>query len=280
MYENITGGAVKAAMKEAGASSADLWMVPLNDIHVLPDFNVRTKNADYAEHIAQIGDSILANGYLRDKPLAGYVAREDGKDTIYLTDGHSRLEAVAYANARGAEIASLPIVTKPAGTQIADLTIGLVISNSGKPLTPIEKAAVCKRLIGYGMDEATIAKRLGFTKQYVSDLLLAIAAPQSIRTMVETGEVSAANAVTAIKTHGEKASGALTEKLAEAKASGKKKVTQASFKTKVSVVDLGVGWIAKNKPGPASMSLLTSMLSHVSGVDGAVIEKKLANACS
>ena len=191
--DNITAGPVKATMKDAGASSSDLWNVPVAAIRIMEGFNVRVHNTDYAAHICEIGESILANGFMKDKPLSGFVANEGGQNIIYVTDGHSRLEAVAYANERGAQITTVPVVTKPAGTGIEDLTIGLVTSNSGKPLTPIEKAAVVKRLVGYGMEEAVIAKRLGFTVGYVGDLLKLIAAPKKIRAMVESGEVSASN---------------------------------------------------------------------------------------
>lgn len=278
MLENLTSGSVKAAMRDAGAKSADLWMVPIGDIREAEGFNVRTNNAERLERIAEIGESILANGFLRDKPLSGYIAREDGKDIIYVVDGYTRLAGAYWAIERGAEIEVLPVITKPAGTNIEDLTIGLVVSNSGTPLTPIEKAAVCKRLVGYGMTEAVIAKRLSFTRQYVADLLTLIAAPQAVRTMVEAGEVSAANAVATVKAHGEKASGELADKLVVAKAAGKTKVTAASLKTKVSVVDLGVGWIANQLHQAHAREPLVALLSHVSGVEVAVIEKKLANA--
>lgn len=159
----LAPGNVKAAMREASAASSDLWMVPLENIRVLAGFNVRTDNDEYQQHIASIASSIISNGYRKDKPLTGYVAKEDGKDFIYITDGHSRLAAVHQANRLGAEIKVLPVVTTPAGTSMVDLAVGLVVSNSGKQLTPLEKAEVCKRLIGYGLEVPEIAKRLGFT---------------------------------------------------------------------------------------------------------------------
>jgi ParB family chromosome partitioning protein len=243
MLENLTGGTIKAAMKDAGASSSDLWMVPIGNIRVLEGFNVRTKNAAYAAHICEIGESILANGYYKDRPLSGFVAREGEENIIYITDGHSRFEAIAYANERGAEIVAVPVVTKPAGTQIEDLTIGLVVSNSGKELTPIEKAAVCKRLIGYSMDEPTIAKRLGFSPGYVKELLILIAAPKKIRTMVESGEISAANACEAIRKHGDKAADFLDHTFEGAKSAGKKKITKRMMTPKRDLVSDGVEWI-------------------------------------
>jgi len=274
--ETLTAGPVKAAMKEAGASSSDLWQVPIGQVRVLEGFNVRVHNADYAIHICEIGESILANGYMKDKPLSGFVAREGDENVIYVTDGHSRLEAIGYANERGAKIETVPVVTKPAGTGIEDLTIGLVTSNSGRPLTPIEKAAVCKRLVGYGMEEAVIAKRLGFTVGYVGDLLKLIAAPKKIRAMVESGQVSASNATDAIKKHGNKAADVLGEKLDAAKAVGKAKITKTTIKPKRDLLSDGVKWIKTDAGRNEEIdSALIEFLAYLTGNKPAEVRKLL-----
>lgn len=273
--DNIVPGAIKAAMKEAGASSLDLWMVPRDQIRVLPGFNVRTRNAAYEAHIKSIGESILANGYYKDKPLAGYVAREDGANVIYLTDGHSRLEGVDYAIAKGAEIESLPVVTKPNGTSLEDLTVGLVVSNSGKQLEPIELAEVCKRLVGFGWDEAKIASKLGFTKPYIIDLLNLLAAPKAVRSMVESGTVSAANAVETLKKHGEKAAEVLKSAQEKAAESGKAKVTKKELKPKRDVVSEGVEFIRK-LGDPISQPICIELLALVTGKDAKEIAEKVA----
>ncbi len=242
----LTAGNVKAGMRSAGASSSDLWMVPRSQIRVLPGFNVRARTADYQEHIRSIGESILANGYRKDKPMAGYVAKEGDDHVIYLTDGHSRLEAVDYACERGAEITVLPVVTSPAGTSMEDLVIGLVTSNNGRPLTPIEKAAVCKRLVGYGMEPPEIARRLSLTSAYVNELLSLVAAPSKIRKMVEAGQVSAGNAVRAVKKHGSKAAEVLGGQLATAQSNGKAKVTARALAPKRDFLAEGVAWLKAN----------------------------------
>ena len=171
VIDTLVPGSVKAAMKEVGASSSDLWMVPYKDIRVIEGFNVRVRNAEYEAHLHSIRDSILANGFYRDKPLEGYVAKEDGTNVIYITGGHTRYEAAGLAIEAGAAIEALPIIVKPAGTSQEDLTVALVTGNSGRPLTPIETAIVIKRLLGFGLDEKQIAQRLGYGKKYVEDLL-------------------------------------------------------------------------------------------------------------
>lgn len=233
-FDTTTTGNVKAAMKEADAKSSDLWMVPYNEIQIAEGFNVRSHDKGYEEHIDWLADQMVKHGYDRSKPMTGYVVKDDaGTNTIYITDGHSRHAAVAKAIARGAQIERIPVVTHPAGTSPEDLVASLVTSNSGRPLQPFEVATVCKRLMGYGLDEKTVAQRLGYTVPYVKDLLGLLAAPKAVREMVTKGEVSATLATKVIKEHGSKAAKVLKDAASAAKAAGKEKVTGKHVKQSV-----------------------------------------------
>lgn len=223
--QDIIAGNVKAAMKEAGASSGDLWRVPRDQIKVLPNFNVRIRNEEHRNQVRMLADSMLANGYHQDKPLAGCVAVEGGQNVIYVTDGHTRLEAVDLANSEGAEIEVLPVVTKPKGTSLEDITVALVTSNSGRHLQPIEVGEVCKRLIGYGLDEDAIAKRLNLTAPYVGELLTLAGAPARIRKLVGEGKIASTLAMSTMKKHPEQAADMLEEAVKTAKAAGKDRAT-------------------------------------------------------
>lgn len=217
-------GAVKKATE--GCKSADLWKVPPSRLRREPGFNVRdTKKEAYKERVRRIADSIKANGYYPDKPLAGYVAKEGGGHIIIVTDGHTRMDALYLALSEGAEVETVPVVTKPNGTSMEDLTVALVTSNAGEPLTTYETALVVKRLIGYGMDEQTIALRIGFTLTHVQNMLSLMAAPASVRKMVEEDKVSFSAAVAAIREHGPKAAEVLKSSLAAAEESGKTRIT-------------------------------------------------------
>lgn len=229
VIDSLVPGSVKAAMKEVGASSSDLWMVPYKDIRVIDGFNVRVRNAEYEAHLHSIRDSILANGFYRDKPLEGYVAKEDGTNVIYITGGHTRYEAAGLAIEAGAAIEALPIIVKPAGTSQEDLTVALVTGNSGRPLTPIETAIVIKRLLGFGLDEKQIAQRLGYGKKYVEDLLGLLSAPAPVRKLVEQGKVSATLAIAEIKKDPKEAARKLTEAVKLVTEAGKTKVTKKSL---------------------------------------------------
>ena len=218
-------GSIKSAMKSAEAGSRDLWQGPPSKLKVLDNFNVRVKDAAYHAHIRWIADSMKTEGVYQDKPLAGYVAVEDGEQVIYIYDGHCRLEGAKLAISEGAEIQKLPVVVSQAGISMEDLSVVLVRGNGGKPLTPYEVGSVCKRLVRYGMEPSEIGTRIGFTETYVNNLLSLMASPLKLRQMVIDGIVAASTAIEMIAKHGEKALEKLVEAQERANAAGKERVT-------------------------------------------------------
>lgn len=271
----LTQGGIKAGM--TGCKSADLWKVPRDRIKVLEGFNVRIKNNDYYAQVRLYADSMKADGFFVDKPLTGYVAKENGENVIYVTDGHTRLDAYDLAKIEGADLHDIPMVTKPSGTSMEDLTVALVVSNNGRNLTPYEVALVCKRLINYGMDEVEIATRVGLSKAYVSNLLLLVSAPREICNLVQEGKVSASLAVATLKTHETKALAVLKDGLANAESVGKTKVTEKHLKPKISkaentpattpekktdlLLSRGVAWIKENLPAGGGAEMLLAFLT-------------------
>lgn len=247
----FTPANVKATMKESGAVSADLWQVPYEDLYIVPGFNVREKDAEYKAHVKNIAGLMIANGYYKDKPMAGYVAVIDGKNRIIVTDGHCRHEAIIIARQSGAEIDKVPVVVKPSSTSGEDLLVAMVASNSGKALTPYELGTVCKRLVGYGWEEKAIAERLNFTPTYVTDLLFLQGCPKEIRKLVQEGKVAASTAIAAVRQHGDGALDALNGAVEKAEAKGKTKATKK---------DLAPTWkAAVKKRGPEMFEALKNV---------------------
>jgi len=269
----LSSGNVKAAMRDAGAKSADLWMTPLASIRVLDGFNIRTETAAYLQHIQDLKHSILTHGFRRSHPLTGYVAKEGDQDVTYLTDGHSRLRAVRLANAEGANIEVLPVVTTPAGTSMVDLTLGL-FAKPGMDKDQLGKAEGMKRLIGYQMDEADIAAKLNVSRTYVSSLLILAGASNAIKAMVAAGEVSASNAIAAIRKHGAGAAEHLAGRIATAKANGKTKVTKKTLTPQRDLVADGAAWILENCPS-VSYNEVAGLLAHLTGTPHADIAARL-----
>ena len=224
--EEFVAGAVKPAMKAIGAPSGDLWKVPVDKLCIVPGFNVRTRTQEYDDHIEWIANSIVENGYYMNEPLGVFIM-DDGR--VVVTEGHSRYEGALRAIKKGAQLEFLPCVQAPQGTSMADLTVKLVTTNSGKPLSPMEKGEVCKRLVGYGWEVERVAKRLGMTPTYVEDLLTLVGAPSTIKGMVNKGQVSATTAIAEIKKHGGKAVERLKDGLEKAVSSGKGRVTNKTL---------------------------------------------------
>lgn len=216
--KELTPGAVKAAM--AGVQSQDLWQVEPDNVKIIPGYNPRPLNK---ERVRWLADRMIANGYDRKQPLGGYIAKDGVEDVYFLTAGHHRHAAVQLAISEGAPIEKVPMVSGPRGAGMAEITLELITSNEGNPLTTYEKAIVCKRLAAFDWDSATIAAKAGFASaQYVDDLLLLAAAPLAVRRMVMEDAVSATAAIAAIKKHGEKAHEVLAAALVK---SGGKKAT-------------------------------------------------------
>jgi len=254
-------GNIKKAMSAAGASSGDLWKVPRSAIRVMPGLNVRDP-ADDPEYVQELAELIREHGYQQDQPLAGYVAKQGEQDIIYLTDGHHRLAAIDLLIEEGIEFGKLPVVVKPGGTSLEDLVFSMYISNTGKPLTPFQVGLLCKRLVGYGVDEKTIAQRFKFKagKRYVDDLLSLVSAPKTVRDLVVSGRVSSTMAIQALRDHGAEAAEKLTDAVEVANAVGKPKATAKHMRKsvqktepthiKVSIADLKQWrseWISLNK---------------------------------
>jgi len=219
-------GAVKGAMKAAGATSRDLWFVPIGSLRIIPGFNVRVRDQSYLDHIESLTQSMLEEGYYADKPLSGYVGRLGEENVVFVPDGHSRLEAAGNANQRGANIERIPVVVTHSSITIEDLTVSLVRSNDGRQLTPYEKSIVCKRLQRFNWSDEQIAKRLGLSQPYVHDLLLLAGSPFELREMVIQGLVSPTMAIETIKSKGPDALDELQRCLSAAEAEGVTRVTK------------------------------------------------------
>ncbi len=122
-----------------------------------PSYNVRDLTTpDAKAKLAELKESIRANGVR--VPLE--IRLQD--DDIFVVAGHRRHAAVMELIAEGEDIKSVLTIAEPDGTNDAERALGLVVSNSGVPLTQLEISEVVRRLVAYGWDKAQIAKRMGW----------------------------------------------------------------------------------------------------------------------
>lgn len=224
--EFVSGG--REHIRAVKEGTFDGYMVPLSSLSVRAGFNeAREADPDYPQHVRELADSIKANGFMRHKAIV-IAAASDG--SLYIQDGHTRYAAVLLANSEGAGVENVPVIQEERGTTEEDRIFGLITNNSGKRLTPMGEALVIKRLLGRGIQEKEIARRLGFSAAKVSDALTLVAAPTPIREMVVAGEVSATTAVRAIKKDGIGAVKKLADAVAVAQSQGKTKASEKHMK--------------------------------------------------
>ncbi len=219
------GGSSKAVMAAVGAKSRDLYQVPLKDIYVEPGLNPRTHDQMYFDNLEVLATDIFNNGFYQDKPLAGYIAKKEGRDVIVLVDGHRRYAAAQIAVTKGAQIEALPVVLKDKSIGMEGLTLALLHSNEGQPFTTYEKAVIAKRLKAFGWENGRIAIEMRCTAAFVGQLLDLAGAPQAIQQMVQAGHLAATEAQRLVKEHGEDATAVASEALVRAKAAGRNKIT-------------------------------------------------------
>jgi len=228
----------RKAMTAAATSKGEAFNVRVDQLRTIPGFNVRIRETDdYRSHVEELKQSIRENGFYPNKPLAGYIGKDGEEDVIFVTDGHTRLEAVQEINAEDVDgketLETLPLVLKPADSSINDLTIALVQDNNGRPLLPYEMGIVVRRLQnardGEGQplfSKADIARKLSITERYIDDLNVLVSAPAKVRNAVLNGEVAATLAIQELRKNPKKAEERITTAVTKAKASGKSKATK------------------------------------------------------
>lgn len=251
MTPGIEAGAIEKAVKDAGASSTKMYRVPIDKIKLIPGFNVRVDSEDYLAHRDDIAASIKANGFDETKPLAGYVGKEGDENVIFVTDGHTRLDAVKTFNSdpdtkKEDEIDMLPVVVRRDQPSMADLTVALHTSNSGRPLTPYELGIVVKRLLtDEGADKNEIARRLAVTPRYLDDVILLADAPAKVRNHVLAGDVSSTMAIQELRRDPAAAADRISSAVSKAQGKGKKRATAKDvgpkLKRQTQVVSVAAG---------------------------------------
>lgn len=207
---HVEAGVPKAALEAAAAGKGgSIHMIPLPGIKVIPGFNIRiTDSTDYVENMQALARSIATEGFYNTKPVSGMIGKDEGADVVFLVDGHRRLEGTKMANVLRAAmtpprdpIEAIPVILKPSGASMRDLTISLIKENTGEKPTPVEQAVVVKRLLKDKMDEKEVASALDMTERWVRDLIVLIQGPKSIREAAKSGAISGTEAIRILRKH-------------------------------------------------------------------------------
>jgi len=208
-----------------GRSSEVMFFNP-EEIEEYPGLNVRNYDSpEVSDHIRKIANCVKENGVMSIEPIA--VFQENGK--LYVSRGHCRRRGHILARQEGADFKGIRATVDTMTEQAR--VLDLLNSNSGLPLTMLEKAEVVKRLLNFGWSVADIAKKHGVSTAAINNLLTLQEAPEAIKEMVSEGTISPTLALETVAQQGaEKAEETLIEVVQVAKSKGKKKVTNKDMK--------------------------------------------------
>lgn len=210
----------------------DLVMVDPAVITVETNHNPRDfKLPENREHLDNLKASIKAQGVIQ--PL--WVRWE--ADKVILVDGESRLRACQELIKEGVEIKAVPCKLVKAADAVERKLLALT-ANSGKPLSKWEAGAAYRQLEGWGWSHSAIAQRVAVTERYVREAIELSAAPQEVKTLMSTGQVTERLALKTVRAVGAEAGPILQEKLQAAQAEGKtvvkaERVTRDAEVTKI-----------------------------------------------
>ncbi|MCA8121217.1 pyridoxal phosphate biosynthetic protein PdxJ [Burkholderia cepacia] len=222
----IPTGNIKAAAAAAGATSADLWMVPYDQLHYDPSDNIRPVDPEWVKHLTAL---MMENGYDKGSPLHCYARKVAGKDLLFVYKGQHRYLAAGKAIEAGKDIGKIPVIVRDAKTvNRAEMVIDGYLSNNGKQSSPLDLAAAVAELRDiHGMTLAAICKRLNVTDQTIRDVGLLERAPAELHQLVRNGQCTGTLAIEQIRLHGgDKALERIVVGIAKAAEAGKTKVTK------------------------------------------------------
>lgn len=169
---------------------SDIFHIDPEVIEVEPDWNERTDFSGEDEMV----ESIKENGVI--KPL---LVQKTSGNRLLLRDGERRLRATKRARREGAEIQSVPVIVLNTKATESDVYFQSLLSNEGKPFTPVEEARAFRRLIGWGFTVEQIAKRLGKSATHVRNRLELAGASPEVQEAVVNREITIGDAHDIVK---------------------------------------------------------------------------------
>lgn len=206
----------------------DGFRAHIDSIKIVDGFNIRTDDDELREHIAGIAGAIAAG--LPIPPLEVWVNPETGD--MELVDGHCRLQGYRLYAESNPDFDGWISVARFDGTP-AQRKARTVNSNSQLKLKPIELGRAYLTLRDeHGMTRLEIASEVGRSPAHVDQMLLLASAQTEVTAAVESGQISATEAVKLVRDHGQDAPAELERRKEAAKEAGKDKVTAKVAPTK------------------------------------------------
>ena len=167
-------------------------------IHKLVAKEENNNRVDYGD-IEALATSIEVNGLLKPLKVKHYVV--DGEDVFEVVDGFRRTRAIKLLVSRGHSfplLDGMPYVKVETTLKMYnddDALFEQIISNDGKPLTPLEEGSVYKKLILNGFSETEISERTGRNITTVRNNIAIASLPKVVQNMIAENTVSGLTAI-------------------------------------------------------------------------------------
>lgn len=160
--------------------------IAIDKIQIREGFNVRQ---DYGD-LESLALSILENG----QTVPGRVdVLNDG--TFLLTDGHRRYKALCLLVDMGHDEPLFKAIVNTTKTTEEQRILQMFTTQDNKQLAPHEIAELIKRLINLGYNQSDIAKKIGKTPGYVSQMLSYANESPIIKEHVRNGNINVSTVV-------------------------------------------------------------------------------------
>lgn len=162
--------------------------IPLSNI--VETGNVRK---DYAtKEIAELAESIQLNGLINPITVRRMEEQPDGSTRYELIAGHRRIRAYRYLIEHGQNYTYIPACVHTGDKHRLQLIENIQREN----LSPEELEAGLKTMRDAGLSSTDIAKQLGKTVQWVSDITAGIAVRERIETVAPAAKVDDVSTLT------------------------------------------------------------------------------------
>lgn len=160
--------------------------IELSKISIRDGFNVRQ---DYGD-LDSLALSILENG----QTIPGKVdVLADG--TFLLTDGHRRFKALQMLVEMGHDNPMFKATVNSTRISEEERIIQMFTTQDNKPLMPHEIAELIRRLVNLGYNQITVAKKIGKTPGYISQMMAYATESIVIKEHVTNGHLNVSTAL-------------------------------------------------------------------------------------
>jgi ParB-like chromosome segregation protein Spo0J len=178
---------------EAVVGRWDGLTIDVRKLDVDPAYNVRDLDSPSARpSLDVLKESIREKGKVVT-PLRVRMAGE----RMLVVEGHRRRKSLLELLSEGADVSpNVPALIADRYEDEAERDLGLILSNSGEPLTEPEKAKVVHRLLNHGWERKQICNRLGYkTEATIANFELWLSAPTEVKQAVLAGDIAYSTAV-------------------------------------------------------------------------------------